>query len=244
MSYLMENYKKIYRLMTEYDLTTNDFPRDLKGAYSDNDVYIKCAGKIKIFYYGKGILECYIPSIGRGHNILIAIAKEFLDYDESKYKEEGSSFNYESLYQDLDSQGILNNVIELDGELLFQFNNKNMKLLEPFLKPATSGANISPFSSKNLPKSTYIIPSEDLLTYKDLIGKLSQKDALKVGHITNAFIKKMSTRSKPYEALKTEMKRTCTKGKEFIHYSGKWKEYIKYLDSEINLLLFTNQNNQ
>jgi hypothetical protein len=54
MSYLISKYKGTYRLLTEFDRTTNDFPRDLSGNFSDNDIYIKCANKIKVFYVGKG----------------------------------------------------------------------------------------------------------------------------------------------------------------------------------------------
>lgn len=58
--------------MAEYDLTTNDFPRDENGTIdsSFDDLYIKCRQKRKIYYVGKGkdkngkmirIMEAYVP---------------------------------------------------------------------------------------------------------------------------------------------------------------------------------------
>lgn len=240
MSYLISKYKGTYRLMTEFDKSTNDFPRDLNGTFGDNDIYIKCSNKVKVFYVGKGIMECYIPSLGRGHNMLIKLSKELLNIDSSEFfKEETTSVDYDKLYQCLIDNNIILNVIESDSEVTFQFDNKLMEVIMPILQPSTSGANISPFSSKNLPKCSYIIPSEDLEAYKIISGKLDATDTLKLGHITNKFIKEMATRSKNYDKIKVEMKKNCIKGKEYIHFSNKWKEYIKYLETEVNTILFT-----
>ena len=240
MSYLISKYKGTYRLLTEFDKTTNDFPRDLAGNFSDNDIYIKCANKIKVFYVGKGVMECYIPSLGRGHNILIKLTKELLDKEASEFfKPDTSSVDYDKLYESLIESKKILNIVESDSEIIFQFDNKLMDSIMPVLQPTTSGASISPFSSKNLPKSTYTIPSEELEAYKNLTSKLPKSDALKLGHITNNFIKSLSTRSKSYDSIKVEMKKNCIKGKEYIHYCKKWKEYIKYLETEVNTILAT-----
>lgn len=70
MGYLTTKYKGKYRLKCEVDKVTNDFPKTLKDTYEDADVYIDCSFGNKIFYYGKGILQSYIPSLQRGRNII------------------------------------------------------------------------------------------------------------------------------------------------------------------------------
>lgn len=72
-------YKGKYRLKAHIDQNTNDFPRDIHGHIDSDDIYIDCAMGNQITHYGHGILVAYIPSIGRGHNILKAIGKELYD---------------------------------------------------------------------------------------------------------------------------------------------------------------------
>ena len=60
-------------MLAPYDQRTKQFSRKLDGTYEDIDVFISCANNITISYYGKSILEAYIPSLGRGHNIIKAI---------------------------------------------------------------------------------------------------------------------------------------------------------------------------
>ena len=75
---MIEKFKGKYRLRAPYCLQTFQFPRDLKGNYSDYDIYIDCANGIQISYFGRGILESYVPSIGRGRNIVKAIYSDFI----------------------------------------------------------------------------------------------------------------------------------------------------------------------
>ena len=76
-NYLMK-YKGTYRIKPNLDLEYNDVPRDENGCIdsSYDDIYIKCANGAQIYHYGRSTLCGYVPSIGRGHNILIGIAKE------------------------------------------------------------------------------------------------------------------------------------------------------------------------
>lgn len=86
----------------------------------------------------------YIPSIGRGRNII------------QKIQETNPSIIY--------------NIEETDEEILFEFKYVNSDKIIPLLKPRTNGANISPFSSKNLPRNNeYRIPDEALGEYKGII---------------------------------------------------------------------------
>lgn len=107
---------------------TNDFNRKLNGIYEDIDVYIDCQHGNKVFYYGNSILEAYVPSLQRGHNIIKTL-------------------------QQIDPL-IITHLQEGDSEVIFRFKYSNSDKVIPLLKPRTSGANISPFSSKNLPKSS------------------------------------------------------------------------------------------
>ena len=142
MAYLMK-FKGKYRLKTAIDKITNDFPRDENGMLEQNDIYIDCMGGSQITHYGRSTLMAYIPSLGRGHNILIAIAKE-LNIPEDR--------NYEVLYSNLEKEGTIKDIHDTDGEVEFKFDAKNIDLIAKHLKPRTSGAGISPFSTKNLPK--------------------------------------------------------------------------------------------
>lgn len=70
MSYLIEKFKGIYRIKAPIDININDFPRKINGQYEDIDLYIDCQFGNKVFYQGNSTLLAYIPSIGRGRNII------------------------------------------------------------------------------------------------------------------------------------------------------------------------------
>ena len=87
MSYLIDKFKGQYRLMVEYDRNSNQFNRKANGTFEDIDVYIDCANNIRIFYFGDGQLEAYIPSLGRGRNVIKNIYSDFVkDIESSKYE--------------------------------------------------------------------------------------------------------------------------------------------------------------
>ena len=173
----------------------------------DIDVYIDCQFGNKVFHYGRDILQAYIPSLGRGHNILKAIQQT--------------------------NPSIIFDIEETDSEVLFKFKYASSDRIIQLLKPKTSGAGISPFSSKNLPKNDYKIPNEDLNQYKELVAKIPQECILTLTHSTNSFIKSLATKKNPIENIKADMKLKGLKGKEYIHSIGKWTEYISYLKEVI-----------
>lgn len=203
-NYLISHYKGTYRIMCPYDESTNQFSRKLDGTFEDIDCYIKCQKNIKIFYYGSSILEAYIPSIKRGNNILRAI------------NEDGHA-------------DIPFDVHTTDGEVYFYFKAKNMPIMEKYLNPVTSGADRSPFSSRNLPHSDYKIPDEDLLAYKEITAKLPFESVIKLSHMSKSYLKSLSTKTNTYEMVFADMKKKMMKPKEYIHSIGKWNGYIKYL---------------
>lgn len=250
MSFMMEKFKGTYRLRAPYCLTTMTFPRDLNGTFSDLDIYIDCANGIQISYFGKGVLESYIPSLGRGRNIIKAIYSDFIKpIEESGYltiseKEDEktgelkttNSFDYDALYQDKELNKIINTIHETDEEILFRFTWDKMKDFEKYFKPKTSAASRSPFSSKNLPKSDYEIPEEDQLKYKEITAKLPKEDILKVGRLTNDYIKTLANKKNKLEAIKDDMKKNCMKNNQYIHFINKWDDYLNYLEKEIEKL--------
>lgn len=205
---MISHYKGQYRIKCEYDKTTNQYPRKLDGTYEDIDCYIDCYNGVKIFYYGKSILEAYIPSKIRGHN-LIKVIEEELGQDIIHHKEEN------------------------DSEILFQFKAKYMSDLEKYLRPKTGGSNISPFSSKNLPKNkAYKIPDEDLVAYKSIVGDIGQKQIITLTHMLNSYLKSLVTKRNTWEDIKADMALKGISGKNYIHSIGKWEEYINYLKKE------------
>lgn len=201
-------YKGTYRLRTEIDRNTNTFPREYTGQFAENDVYIDCQKGTRIHHYGNRILETYIPSLGRGHNIVKAIQSELGD-------------------------DVIFHIEETDSEVLFRFNSKHMKDLEPYLKPKTNGADRSPFSTKNLPKTKYIIPDEDLLIYKEVIKNLPQNQLILLVKYTTSFLQSLVTKKNTWEDIKADMTLKGLHGKEYIHSIGNWDKYIKYLKKEM-----------
>lgn len=117
---------------------------------------------------------------------------------------------------------------------MFRFNAKDMERLEPFLKPKTSGASISPFSSRNLPKNKdYKIPVEESLRYKAIVEKIGKKRIIELTHMTNSFLQSLITKKNTWEDIKVDMALKGLSGKNYIHSIGKWKEYISYLERNL-----------
>ena len=208
-SYLIDKYKGKYRIRCPYDLSTNQFPRKLNGTFEDIDLFIDCQYGNKIFYYGRNILQAYIPSIIRGHNIIKYINDNF-------------------------GQDAIFDIEETSQEVLFKFNKKHDEKIIPLLKPRTSGASRSPYSSKNLPKNKdYKIPDEEFDTYKNIVAKIPRERILDLSHITNSFIKSLATKKNSIEKIKADMAIKGLKGKEYIHSIGLWDKYIKFLEENI-----------
>lgn len=198
-NYLMK-YKGAYRLKAHIDQSTNDFPRDTDGTIDTDDVYIKCANKCQIYHYGRGILVAYIPSIGRGHNILKALGQELCSTP--------PDISYEELYSTLRKEGTIRDIVENDEEIEFKFHNKYIGLISKYLKTQVAGANISPFSSRNLPKSDYVIPAEELNEYKEIIRDIPKGESLIIPKITRGFIENILKKSQGYRTknIDTDMK--------------------------------------
>lgn len=208
MSYLIDKFKGVYRIKAPIDKFTNDFPRKPNGQYEDIDLYIDCSFGNKIFHDSGSILLAYIPSLQRGHNIIKAIQQT--------------------------DPSIIFDIEETDSEILFKFKYPNSDQIIPLLKPKTNGANISPFSTRNLPKNKdYKIPNEELDKYKAIVRNIPKNCMITITHSTGMYVKSLATKRNPIENIKSDMRQKGLKPKEYIHSIGKWNEYIKYLKENL-----------
>ena len=223
----LRKYVGQYRVIAEYDLETLDFPREENGNLDNSfdDLYIDCANHIKIRHGVGSILSAYIPSKSRGMNILRQIWTDKVN-DKLPAETTMTRKYLENLCDKLMESDILYDAEVLDYEVYFMFNAKDMEYYAKLLKPKTSGANISPYSIKNLPKDKYKIPDNDLKVYQDTIKNFPKRkigdkeiiDGLLLSKITKDFITKSKISNN-----------TRMKNKEFIHKNGLWDKYIKYL---------------
>jgi len=197
----IEKYIGKYRVVSEIDVEREDFPRDSTGALDSNDLYIKCSKGNKIWHYGGTCFTAYIPSTFRGKYAIKKLAQENIP---------------------------ISNVEETDAELLFRFDEKYMDQVAELLKAQTNGAPISPFSVKNIPKSDYEIPAEDLERYKKITAKVPKDHILDIKIITGQFMEKMLRFD-----YKSDIKRLRMKNKQYIHFKGFWDEYLMYLERNL-----------
>jgi hypothetical protein len=226
-NYLMR-YKGQYRLKANIDESTNDYPRDINGKLETDDVYIKCANGGQIYHFGHSVLVAYIPSLGRGHNILRAMAFDLCGIEEK--------IPHKDIAAALLNKGIIKSIHENDEEIEFKFSSKDIATIAKYMKPLTGGADISPFSARNLPKSDYVIPLEDLELYKKITDPVPKEDLLTISYATKHFISNIVSKNPLYKSkdIKAEMKKSMLRGKEFIHYSGMWNEFINFLKEELS----------
>lgn len=211
-NYLMK-YKGTYRILPELDMETNSFPIDCDGVRDEDMIYIACANDNKIMYYGNGILIGYIPSTIRGKHIKKAMSKdkiEFFDYDESA------------------------------EEAMFKFKAKDIEPIAKLMKAKTYGASISPFSSRNLPKTKFEIPIEEMDKYKAISSKVKKGDTLFIKDANSRFLteilaKKCRKQDKNFD-LKNDMRqrKLGRQTKEYIYVKGMFDDYLKFLDNAID----------
>jgi len=118
--------------------------------------------------------------------------------------------------------------------LLFQFKSIDINKLEKYLKPKTSGANISPFSSRNLPKNnSYNIPKDEIMLYQNIVEKIGKNHILNISHVTKKYLKTLVDKNCTLEFIKSDMAKKGLSNKNYIHSIGKWSDYIRYLKKEL-----------
>ena len=248
------DYKKRFRLKVPICESTHDFARKLDGTLEDIDMYIDCSYGNKVFYYGHSIFEAYIPSLQRGRNILRQLYCENINpnnvniievksmiKDKEVVKHSYQIINDELYKEELKLSNFFQDIRELDSEVIFRFHQKNFEKIIPLLKPKTSGAGISPFSSKNLPKLKYVISDEEMREYNVINESIPKEHKLILSRVTSDFIYNLMSKKKQYKKqdMKSIMRKKMLRGKEFIHSEGFWDEYISYLKNcaELDRLL-------
>ena len=218
-NYLTTHYKGKWRILSDIDTETNDFPVDCDGVRDEDSVYISCRNGNKIWYWGlndsrRAVLAAYIPSLGRGRNIKKAMKKDKIDF-----------FNYD----------------ESADEVVFHFLATDVEYVANALGAKTSGASISPFSSRNLPKSDIVIPLEKIEEYKSVTSSVGKSDMLLIKNLNERFMSDILEKSLKKKcknnkfSCREDMKKLkmSRQFKEYVYHRGAWEDYIKYLDEEI-----------
>lgn len=199
----LRKYVGIYEVRADYDLDTNDFPRDLSGSIdpSFDDYYINCKNGIKIRHATGSILSCYIPTIKRGRDIMRQLGSTVIEGE------------------------------VLDSEVYFTFSANHISKVAELCGARTRGRNIQPLSPTTLPKRKSVIPESELKKYKGLFNKLSGETPLQKGQkicaINRAF------QSKLPKTWKADSKKYMLDFRGYIYYIDKWNEYLKEIENYI-----------
>lgn len=230
MSHYLMKYKGTYRVLPVLDEVYHDLPRDNNGNINHDEVelYIACQYGNKITEYGKDasnrmVLKAYVPSIGRGRNI-----KKSMDAKNIPYTD----------------------YFETDEEVEFRFKAKDISMIAELMKVITKGADVSPFSNKNLPKSDVKIPTMEIERYKAITAEVQNDDLLVIHRITNDFLsnfverKCKKTEGKIF-SYKLDMKKLqmSRQSKEYIWTKGFWEEYLNFLQKNIKEFYKDKNNN-
>ena len=221
-NYLYKHYKGKYRVLADYDWDTNDFPRDEQGNIDEdfNDFYIPGKKNIEIRHASQNVLGCYIFSIGLGRNVLALIYEQELNKQAPK--------KLEKIAEELINNNIIIDITYYDGEILFLFKAPHLEDWDKIFKLKKSGANISPLSSKNLPKSDYTIDKADEKRYNDLLINCDKTQKMLIAkRSVNTISEKLTKKQK------AEMKKLNMKPKQYIHYIGKWDKLLDEVKKEI-----------
>ena len=220
MSHYLLKYKGIYRIKPILDEIYHDLPRDNSGniIHEEVELYIACKNGNKITEYGKDtsnrmVLRAYIPSIGRGRNIKKA----------------------------MDAKGVpYTNYRETDEEVEFRFKAKDIEPIAELMGVKTGGANISPFSTKNLPKADVEIPTAEIERYKSVVAEVQNDDLLIIHRITTDFLSNFLEKSirklgdRKFDVCVDMKKMMMSRmSKEYIYTKNMWDEYLSFLQKNI-----------
>ena len=227
--YLIDKCKGKYRVFAELDEETNNFVKDTTFD-SFGDFYLLGAGGTKIKHGVGSTMSLYVPSKQKGVRILRTIYIDNIDKEIPK--ENSNTTKYlENLCQSLVDSDVLVSAEVLDFEVYIEFKLDLIDYMAKLIKAKTSGANISPFSTRNLPKKKHTVPKEDLDMYNGAIEHLPKKgmgfnkDKLVADGI---IIMRLNKEFKEKYKLEADNR---MKFKEYIHSIGKWTEYCEFLQN-------------
>lgn len=137
MSDFVAKYVGTYRVLAEYDRSTNDWVKDEFGNIEESfgDFYIPFKNK-------NGRVECYDKDVVIFNIWNLSFAKEIIETLKKNFHT-----------RDLVKKGVFEKFIKTDGEYLIYIKEDKMNVLLDFVKLETVGKNIDPFDKRNLPKS-------------------------------------------------------------------------------------------
>ena len=206
----LEKYTGKYRVLANYDLSINDFPRNSEGSIDESfdDLYIPCKkGIIKHTYddYDKLALCLYDKRASVAKSIYDEIHKKYPSIDITLISEGNDSYIY--------------------------FYDTDINKIATIIKPKTSGAKIKWHDNRNLPKIEYVIPEEDLNKYTKALNKVPKnKKMIFMKTCNSEFLESIS--KKDFDA-KLDMKLSRLSAKEYIHSKSLWDKYIKFIKKKI-----------
>lgn len=213
--YLVNKYKGKYRVKAHYDQQTKDFIRDDEGNLDPDfgDFYLSGRSGIEVKHGTGSELACYIPKLQLGNNILKA-------YYDSVIGNRGDK-SVDKIISELKGGGYVNDVDILSTEIFFTFDTDHLDTLAPIIKLKTSGASISPFSTRNLPKVPYTIPKADMGKYKKAKDGLS---GLEIARLNEQFI------AENFDSdFKTNLRKEMLKPVQYFHKKKKWEDYCQFI---------------
>lgn len=214
--YLVNKYKGKYRVKAHYDLHTKDFIRDDEGNLDPDfgDFYLSGRSGIEVKHGVGAELACYIPKLQLGNNILKS-------YYDSVIGNHGDK-SVDKIVSELKDGGYVNDVDILSTEIFFTFDADHLDALAPIIKLKTSGASISPFSTRNLPKTPYTIPKADMDKYKKAKDGLS---GLEIARLNEQFI------AENFDSdFKTNLRKEMLKPVQYFHKHKMWDRYCEFIE--------------
>lgn len=215
-NYLWTHYGKKYRVRAHYDQQTNDFIRDDNGELDPDfgDFYMSGTGGIEIKHGTGSELACYIPKLQKGNNVL-------RNYYEATTGKSYKNKSMDAIVKALKESGYVNDCDIMSIEVFFTFDAKHLDILAPIVKLRTSGARISPFSTRNLPKAPYTIPKADMDKYKKAKDGLS---GLEIARLNEQFI------AENFDSdFKTNLRKEMLKPIQYFHKEGLWDRYCEFV---------------
>lgn len=238
--YLIDKFKGKYRVMAHLDQSTNDFPRNFIGEVDEDfaDFYIKCQSNIEIKHGSGRKLMVYIPSKVKGYNILKKMYEDACNKKWSENDRKNDTKYYDNLVEKVINATPVIDVDVMDYEVTIDFNIADFDWMRTYVKPTTSGANISPLSRRNLYKTKYTIPAADLEKYKEIENtfphrevvingkKRSMIDGLFVRKLNNDF--ELSIDNMSIDEIYADKKLVGLTGKEYYHKKGWWEKYLNF----------------
>ena len=127
----------------------------------------------------------------------------------------------DKIVSELKNAGYVNDVDILSAEIFFTFDADHLDVLAPIIKLKTSGASISPFSTRNLPKAPYTIPKVDMDRYKKAKDGLS---GLEIARLNEQFV------AENFDSdFKTNLRKEMLKPVQYFHKHKMWDRYCEFI---------------